>query len=143
MSSDHNDDPVGYGRPPKAHRFQKGRSGNPSGRPKAQKTSLELFRKELSARLSVQDQGRSRKLTKAELIVKQYVNRAFIATYQDLGYLEGDVFTILSPVRRFEQYRVVPTAENPHNLEPMETENPEQVSRAIGYYQTSSAWNKR
>ena len=22
-----------------------------------------------------------------------YVNRAFIATYQDLGYLEGDVFT--------------------------------------------------
>ena len=74
---------------------------------------------------------------------KQYVNRAFIATYQDLGYLEGDVFTILSPVRRFEQYRVAPTAENPHNLEPMETENPEQVSRAIGYYQTSSAWNKR
>ena len=72
-----------------------------------------------------------------------YVNRAFIATYQDLGYLEGDVFTILSPVRRFEQYRVVPTEDNPHNLEPMETENPEQVSRAIGYYQTSSAWNKR
>ena len=25
---------------------------------------------------------------------KQYVNRAFIATYQDLGYLEGDVFTL-------------------------------------------------
>lgn len=53
-----------------------------------------------------------------------YVNRAFIATYQDLGYLEGDVFTILSPVRRFEQYRVVPTEDNPHNLEPMETETP-------------------
>ena len=72
-----------------------------------------------------------------------YVNRAFIATYQDLGYLEGDVFTILfarAPLR------TVPgrsTEDNPHNLEPMETENPEQVSRAIGYYQTSSAWNKR
>ena len=38
-----------------------------------------------------------------------YTNRAFIATYQDLGYLEGDTFTILSPVRRVEQYRVVPT----------------------------------
>ena len=72
-----------------------------------------------------------------------YVNRAFIATYQDLGYLEGDVFTILSPVRRFEQYRVAPTAENPHNLEPMEEENRELVTRAVGYYQTSGEWNKR
>ena len=74
---------------------------------------------------------------------EQYVNRAFIATYQDLGYLEGDVFTILSPVRRFEQYRVVPTAENPHNLEPMEEKNRELVTRAVGYYQTSGEWNKR
>ena len=74
---------------------------------------------------------------------KQYVNRAFIATYQDLGYLEGDVFTILSPVRRFEQYRVAPTAENPHNLEPMEEKNRELVTRAVGYYQTSGEWNKR
>lgn len=74
---------------------------------------------------------------------EQYVNRAFIATYQDLGYLEGDVFTILSPVRRFEQYRVAPTAENPHNLEPMEEENRELVTRAVGYYQTSGEWNKR
>ena len=72
-----------------------------------------------------------------------YVNRAFIATYQDLGYLEGDVFTILSPVRRFEQYRVVPTEDNPHNLEPMEEENRELVTRAVGYYQTSGEWNKR
>ena len=72
-----------------------------------------------------------------------YVNRAFIATYQDLGYLEGDTFTILSPVRRFEQYRVVPTEENPHHLETMERKDAVQVDRAIGYYQTSCKWNKR
>jgi len=72
-----------------------------------------------------------------------YVNRAFIATYQDLGYLEGDTFTILSPVRRVEQYRVAPTAENPHNLEPLEGEDRVQIDRAISYYQTSEAWNKR
>lgn len=74
---------------------------------------------------------------------QEYVNRAFIATCQDLGCLEGDVLTILSPVRRFEQYRVVPTADNPHNLGPMETKAPGQVSRAIGYYQTSGTWNER
>ena len=72
-----------------------------------------------------------------------YVNRAFIATYQDLGYLEGDTFTILSPVRRFEQSRVVPTEENPHHLEAMERKDAVQVDRAIGYYQTSCKWNKR
>ena len=66
-----------------------------------------------------------------------YVNRAFIATYQDLGYLEGDTFTILSPVRRYEQYRVVPTKENPHNLEPAAQTDTTQLDRAVYYYQTS------
>ena len=72
-----------------------------------------------------------------------YVNRAFIATYQDLGYLEGDTFTILSPVRRYEQYRVVPTEENPHNLEPAAQTDTTQLDRAVYYYQTSCKWHKR
>ena len=72
-----------------------------------------------------------------------FTERAFIATYQDLGYLEGDTFTILSPVRRCEQYRVVPTEENPHHLEPLEQPVPEQIDRAIDYYQTSGKWNRR
>ena len=72
-----------------------------------------------------------------------YVNRAFIATYQDLGYLEGDTFTILSPVRRYEQYRVVPTEENPHNLEPAAQTDTTQLDRAVYYYQTSCKWHTR
>ena len=72
-----------------------------------------------------------------------YVNRAFIATDQDLGYLEGDTFTILSPVRRYEQYRVVPTEENPHNLEPAAQTDTTQLDRAVYYYQTSCKWHKR
>lgn len=74
---------------------------------------------------------------------EDYVNRAFIATYQDLGYLEDDTFTILSPVRRVEQYRVVPTADNPHHLEPLEGKDQAQIERAVAYYQTSCEWNKR
>ena len=72
-----------------------------------------------------------------------YVNRAFIATYQDLGYLEGDTFTILSPVRRYEQYRVVPTEENPHNLEPAAQTDTTQLDRAVYYYLTSCKWHQR
>lgn len=35
--TDDDDDEVGYGKPPKQHRFKKGQSGNPAGRPKKEK----------------------------------------------------------------------------------------------------------
>ncbi len=72
-----------------------------------------------------------------------FTERAFVATYQDLGYLEGDIFTILSPVSRYEQYRIVPTAEDAFNLEPLQEADAERLNRAISYYQTSSEWNNR
>lgn len=70
--------------------------------------------------------------------------RAFVATYQDLGYLEGDVFTVLSPVNGAEQYRISPTEEDRYNLV-LEEGIPSQelLDRAISLYQTSSAWNTR
>lgn len=74
--TDAHDEPVGYGKPPKATRFQKGRSGNPSGRPKRTRTQLELFRRELASRVTVTEGGRKRRLTKGELVAKQLVTRA-------------------------------------------------------------------
>lgn len=79
----------------------------------------------------------------SDIFDEEYASRAFIATYQDLGYLEGDIFTVLSPVRRVEQYRLEPTPEDPFNMVPLEDPAEEQIDRAIYYYQTSSAWNKR
>lgn len=75
MSAD-DDDQVGYGRPPKRTRFQKGKSGNPSGRPKKTPLQQELFRKELSRRVTITEGGRSQRITKGELLARQVVTRA-------------------------------------------------------------------
>lgn len=69
--------------------------------------------------------------------------RAFIATYQDLGYLDGDCFTVLSPVNRAAQYRLCPTTEDPYRMVPAEQTDSAQLRRAIALYQTASAWHCR
>ncbi len=66
-----------------------------------------------------------------------YTERAFVATYQDLGYVEGDRLTILSPVRRVKQLRIVPTEENPHALAPIAEVDSVLLQHAVAYYQSA------
>jgi len=67
---------VGYGRPPKAHRFRPGQSGNPRGRPKGSKNMMTLFEQELDAKVTVTEHGERRTITKRQVIAKQVVNKA-------------------------------------------------------------------
>lgn len=63
------------------------------------------------------------------------LDRAFISNYQDLGYLRGDLLTVLSPRRVVKAYRV-----DPVTLESTPTEpDPQRVREAIAYYQTAAA----
>ena len=78
-----------------------------------------------------------------DILADDFRERAFVATYQDLGYLEGDRFTILSPVGRAEQYRLRPTADDPYALERTEELDSALLDRAVAFYQTSTQWNKR
>jgi hypothetical protein len=76
------DEKVGYGRPPKASRFKKGQSGNPSGRPKKQPSFPELLEKELRASVNIQEGGHLRTITKKEAIVKGMTNKAMKGCHQ-------------------------------------------------------------
>jgi hypothetical protein len=68
---------VGYSKPPRQHRFAKGRSGNPSGRPKAKSRDLPtLLRRALDEKVIVNENGRRKAVPKIEAMTKQLVNKA-------------------------------------------------------------------
>jgi Family of unknown function (DUF5681) len=67
---------VGYGKPPLHTRFQKGRSGNPKGRPRGRKNMSTLLSDALNGSVIVVENGRRKKITKREAIVTQLVNKS-------------------------------------------------------------------
>jgi len=76
MSKASQDYDVGYGRPPQEHRFRSGQSGNPKGRPRGSHNLQTILSDELQSRVPVVINGRTVKLSKGELAVRQQVDKA-------------------------------------------------------------------
>jgi hypothetical protein len=72
-SSDH---AVGYGRPPKATQFKKGKSGNPKGRPKGSRPIGAVLQEVLGQRISVTENGKTRRLPALEVMLRRLANDA-------------------------------------------------------------------
>ena len=90
---------IGYRRPPESGQFKKGTSGNPRGRPKGSANFLTILEQELSQTVVVNENGRKKKITRLQAMVKRIV----------AGALQGDLkalmtlFEILRRTGKFEQ----------------------------------------
>ena len=67
---------VGYGKPPAAGRFPKGKSGNPKGRRKGARNLKTDLLEELHDRISVSERGKRRTLTKQQALLKRLMQEA-------------------------------------------------------------------
>jgi hypothetical protein len=67
---------VGYGRPPKTAQFVAGKSGNPRGRPKGSKGVGEIFRDLLRQKVSVTENGQTRKMPALVVMLRRLQNDA-------------------------------------------------------------------
>ncbi|WP_171052628.1 DUF5681 domain-containing protein [Ruegeria sediminis] len=76
MSEDVKDYEVGYGKPPKTSRFQKGQSGNPKGRPKGAKGLNASLKRELESKITVREGNREIRISKAEAMAKRITTGA-------------------------------------------------------------------
>ncbi|WP_339834500.1 LTA synthase family protein [uncultured Flavobacterium sp.] len=81
-----------------------------------------------------------------DVLKDDYKPRAFIATYQDLGFIKDNVLTIISPVKQSKQF-ALKQVDNPKLKEDyrifydetlMTTERQDLIKESTAYYQTAS-----
>jgi len=86
---------VGYGLPPKATRFKKGKSGNPKGRPKGTLNLKTDVLEEANEMLVITENGKPRRISKQRAVVKQIYNKA----------IKGDIKAAKAAVDLTDRYQ--------------------------------------
>jgi hypothetical protein len=71
-----NDDGSGYSRPPKAHRFKAGQSGNPRGRPKGSRNLGTDLTHMLAKQVAVRENGKPRRISRQQAMLLSLFDKA-------------------------------------------------------------------
>lgn len=102
MSNDNaNEDyEIGYGKPPKHTRWQKGQSGNPSGRPKGARGLKTDLNAELVSHMEIQINGQRISGTKQRLMLKTLSARAAAGDVKAIKTMIDLVMQVFGPEDR-------------------------------------------
>ena len=87
MAEANKTDVLGYGKPPQRTQFAKGRSGNPTGRPKGSQNLATILAKAGRQRVRITENGRSRYITKFEASMLQLMSKAASGDLKAIGEL--------------------------------------------------------
>lgn len=94
----HMDDDVGYQKPPRAHRFRPGESGNPRGRPKGAKNEATLLFELLHRKVEIRENGRTRKITILEAMLHRLAEDSLKGNVKSAAFLLNRLATMASGI---------------------------------------------
>lgn len=80
--------------------------------------------------------------TGQDVFSPHYKPRAFVATYQDLGYISNGKLTVLSPVGRIAQYSIKPLPDGTFEQKTVTEYDMKAVKEAQAYYQYANLYQK-
>jgi hypothetical protein len=91
---------VGYGKPPKANQFRKGRTGNPRGKRQGEENTISAFKRIVSKRVKINDGEKVRTVTLAEAVILKNLNAAL----QKDPFAMGNVFRLAEEAGEFVDF---------------------------------------
>jgi len=103
---------VGYKKPPKSGQFKPGQSGNSKGRPKGTKNLKTVFEEELLAKVPIKEEGKSRKVTKQEAMIKALMLKAMQGDIKAINAVLTTFMKLMSGDAQVEDETALSSSEN-------------------------------